>query len=56
MKTQPSQIIVVADKSRDIQAAKKLGCKSIAVSSKLEIDGDFKLTNIKEILKILEGD
>jgi len=56
MNVQPFQAIVVADRLNDMQAAKKIGCKSIAISDKLEIDADFKLNNIKEILKILGGD
>jgi len=56
MNVQPFQAVVVADKVKDMQVAKKMGCKSIAISDKLEIDADFKLSNIKEILKILGGD
>lgn len=56
MNVQPFQAIVVADKLKDMQVAKKIGCKSIAISDKLEIDTDFKLNNIKEILKLLGGD
>lgn len=49
-----SQVMVIADKSRDMSIAKKLGCVSMAITSKVEIDGDFKLNNIKEILRMLE--
>jgi HAD superfamily hydrolase (TIGR01509 family) len=50
-----SQVMVVADKSRDMAIAKKLGCKSMAIMGKVDIDGDFKLSNIKEILRMLEA-
>jgi len=56
MNVQPFQAVVVADKVKDMQVAKKMGCKSIAISDKLEIEADFKLSNIKEILKILGGE
>lgn len=55
MNVKPFQAIVVADKLKDMQVAKKIGCKSIAISDKLEIDADFKLSNIKEISNILGG-
>jgi len=51
---EPSRSIVVADKFRDMAVAKKLGCMSMAITDKLEINGDFKVSNVKEILKMLE--
>ena len=50
----PTQAIIVADKFRDILVAEKLGCKSIAITGKLDISGDFKFTNVKHILRMLE--
>lgn len=49
-----SQAIIVADRLRDMLVAKRLGCVSMAITGKLEINGDFKLNNIKEILRMLE--
>lgn len=49
-----SQAIIVADRLRDMLVAKRLGCVSMAITGKLEINGDFKLDNIKEILRMLE--
>lgn len=54
MGMEPSQSMVVADKLRDMLIAKRLGCVSMAVTDKPDINGDFKVTNIKEILKMLE--
>jgi len=54
MHVKASQAIIVADKLMDISVAKKLGCMSMAITDKPKINGDFKATNIKEILKILE--
>jgi len=54
MRVKPSQAIIVADKLMDMSVAKKLGCMSMAITDKPNIKGDFKATNIKEILKILE--
>jgi phosphoglycolate phosphatase-like HAD superfamily hydrolase len=51
----PSQAIIVADKLNDMLAARKLGCKTVAITEKPDITGDFKFTNIKEILKALEA-
>jgi HAD superfamily hydrolase (TIGR01509 family) len=50
----PSQSIIVADKARDMSVAKRLGCVSMAITDKPYINGDFKVTNIKEISKMLE--
>jgi phosphoglycolate phosphatase-like HAD superfamily hydrolase len=55
MNVQASQAIIVADKLMDMSIAKKLGCMSMAVTDKPNINGDFKVTSIKEILKIMEG-
>ncbi len=49
-----SQAMIVADRLRDMLVAKRLGCVSMAITGKLEINGDFKLNNIKEILRMLE--
>lgn len=49
-----SEAMIVADKSRDILVAKKLGCKSMVVTDRPDITADFKVTNIKKILKMLE--
>jgi len=54
MGMESSQSMVVADKLRDMLIAKRLGCVSMAVTDKPDINGDFKVTNIKEILKMLE--
>ncbi len=54
MKVPSSQVIVVADKPRDIAIAKKLGCVSIAITDKANMDGDLKLASVKEILRMLE--
>jgi len=54
MRVKPSQAIIVADKLMDMSVAKKLGCMSMAITDKPNVNGDFKATNIKEILKILE--
>ena len=51
---EPSQSVVVADKFRDMLVAKRLGCMSIAIMEKPDINGDFKVTDIKEISKLLE--
>lgn len=51
---EPSQSIIVADKLRDMLVAKRLGCVSMAITDKPNINGDFKVTNIKEISKMLE--
>jgi len=49
-----SKAVIVADRLRDMLVAKRLGCVSMAITGKLEINGDFKLNNIKEILRMLE--
>lgn len=51
---EPSESIIVADKLRDMLVAKRLGCVSMAITDKPDINGNFKVTNIKEISKMLE--
>jgi phosphoglycolate phosphatase-like HAD superfamily hydrolase len=53
---QALQAIVVADKLMDMKVAEKLGCMSMAITDKPHVNGDFKASSIKEILKILEVD
>jgi phosphoglycolate phosphatase-like HAD superfamily hydrolase len=50
----PNQAIIVADRLNDMLAARKLGCKSIAITEKSDIIGDYKFKNIKEISKALK--
>jgi len=54
MEVPSSQVMVIADKLKDMVIAKKLGCVSMAITGKVEMDGDFKLNNIKEMLRMLE--
>lgn len=54
MRVEPSQSLIVADKLKDMLVAKRLGCVSIAITDKSDINGDFSAINIKEILKMLE--
>ncbi|MEM3063188.1 MAG: HAD hydrolase-like protein [Nitrososphaerota archaeon] len=48
----PFEVIVVADKDEDILAAKKIGCKTIAVRNK-KINSNYKIRKITELLNIL---
>lgn len=54
MNVEPTKAIIVADKFKDMSVARKLGCKSMAITEKSDITGDFKVTSMKEILKALE--
>ncbi|MEM1574677.1 MAG: HAD hydrolase-like protein [Nitrososphaerota archaeon] len=49
---EPSKVIVIADKDEDILAAKKIGCKTIAVRNK-KINSNYKIRKITELLNIL---
>lgn len=48
----PSEVIVVADKDEDILAAKKFGCKTIAIRNK-RINSNYKVNSITDLLNIL---
>lgn len=49
----PSQAVVVADRLHDISTASRLGCKTIAITSKSYIKSDYKFANVKQIVEIL---
>lgn len=48
----PSQAVVVADRLHDISTASRMGCKTIAITSKSYIKSDYKFANVKQILEI----
>lgn len=49
----PSEVIVVGDRLNDMLAATRLGCKTIAVSKKTYISGNYKCENVKQILEVI---
>lgn len=54
----PEEALMVGDRKSDIDAARKAGCKSVAITygygSKQELkEADFKIKNLKELIKIL---
>jgi HAD superfamily hydrolase (TIGR01549 family) len=49
----PSQAMLIADRLHDIETASKLGCKTVAITSKSHVEADYKFSNVKQITKIL---
>ena len=57
----PENIVMIGDTSRDVNAAKNIGCRSILIKRKCrseqnqaqELGQDFTITNIQEILELI---
>jgi HAD superfamily hydrolase (TIGR01509 family) len=49
-KLNPSEVVLVGDTESDIKAGKKAGCKVIGVN----IDADYRINELKDLLDILE--
>jgi FMN phosphatase YigB (HAD superfamily) len=48
----PGQAMLIADRLHDILTASKLGCKTVAITNKSNVESDYKFADVKQIAKV----
>lgn len=48
----PGQAMLIADRLHDILTASKLGCKTVAITNRSNVESDYRFVDVKQVAKV----